>query len=341
METSQVQMMIIKINNLMLKLEQDHDVKCTFVTLDKENNMCIQGNKPLGTYISNNYKDILNNVDNSDKFWIDRIIMPRLQKQPIETNPREIVRGHLSKIIRMEQNLGKAHIDYTDRPKWWDMSVEFSNDYSVSAKMTKVDIVRQLKKAYQYYMLNSFDQSILLIERSIVSGPIIPVKVHKKEKTLVPVPKPVMTSSIHSSNMFENQQHITEKVNSISHGELLSKQNHLEPNVKNSMSEVKTNTVAETVQLDIVCDSTHDGHVEIVSETNDIEPESDHESEESSLWSYTEGHLECPEFLDSDSDFIVEDDDIKSLSMDVSMNMMNNWMEQPPGEILGSLQCFT
>ena len=99
METSQVQMMIIKINNLMLKLEKDHDVKCTFVTLDKENNMCIQGNKPLGTYISNNYKDILNNVDNSDKFWIDRIIMPRLQKQPIETNPRQIVRGHLSKII--------------------------------------------------------------------------------------------------------------------------------------------------------------------------------------------------------------------------------------------------
>ena len=33
--------------------------------------------------------------------------------------------------------------------------------------------------------------------------------------------------------------------------------------------------------------------------------------------------------MDSDSDFIVEDDDLKSLSMDVSMNMMNNCMEQP------------
>ena len=71
METSQVQIMIIKINNLMLKLEKDHDVKCIFVTLDKENNMCIQGNKPLGTYISNNYKDFFNNMDNSDKYWID------------------------------------------------------------------------------------------------------------------------------------------------------------------------------------------------------------------------------------------------------------------------------
>ena len=99
METSQVQMMIIKINNLMFKLEKGHDVKCTFVIVDKENNMCIQGNKPLGTYISNNYKDFMYNVENSDKYWIDRIIMPRLQKQPIETNSRETVRGHLSKLI--------------------------------------------------------------------------------------------------------------------------------------------------------------------------------------------------------------------------------------------------
>ena len=85
------------------------------------------------------------------------------------------------------------------------MSVEFSNDYSVSANMTKVNIVKQLKKAYQYYMLNSFDQSILLIVRSIVSGPIIPVKVHKEEKTLVPIPKPVLTSSIHKSDMSVNK----------------------------------------------------------------------------------------------------------------------------------------
>ena len=115
----------------------------------------------------------------------------------------------------MEQNLGKVHIDYTDRPKWWDMSVEFSNAYSVSANMTKVNIVKQLKKAHQYYMLNSFDQSILLIKRSIVSGPIVPVKVHKQEKTLVPIPKPVMTLSIHKSDMYGNQEHITEKVNII------------------------------------------------------------------------------------------------------------------------------
>ena len=138
------------------------------------------------------------------------------------------------------------------------MSVEFSNAYSVSANMTKLDIVKQLKKAYHYYMLNSFDQSILLIKRSIVSGPIIPVKVHKQEKKLVLIPKPVMTSSIHKSDMYGNQEHIAEKVNILSHGELLPKQNILEPNVTNSMSEVKSNTVAETIQLDIVRESTHD-----------------------------------------------------------------------------------
>ena len=99
METSQVQMMIIKINNLMLKLENNHDVKCTFVTVDKEKNMCIQGNKPLRTYISDNYKDFLNKLDNSDKYWTDQIITPRIQTQSIETNSRETVRGHLSKLI--------------------------------------------------------------------------------------------------------------------------------------------------------------------------------------------------------------------------------------------------
>ena len=74
----------------------------------------------------------------------------------------------------------------------------------------------------------------------------------------------------------------------------MPKQNILEPNVTNSMSEVKSKTVAETMQLDIVHESTHDRDVKIISEINDIEPESDHESKQSSLWSYTEGHLECP-----------------------------------------------
>ena len=87
--------------------------------------------------------------------WIDRMVIPKLN-EPIDNNPKDVVRKHLSKIIRFEQNLGKAHIDFSTKPEWWDDDrIKFSKDYSITGKMNKPHLVQMVKSAYKYHVKDS------------------------------------------------------------------------------------------------------------------------------------------------------------------------------------------
>ena len=72
----------------------------------------------MGNLLANFHTEFVFEVEQKDPtYWIDRMVIPKL-KEPINKNPRDVVRKHLSKIIRFEQNLGKAHINYTTKPDW-------------------------------------------------------------------------------------------------------------------------------------------------------------------------------------------------------------------------------
>ena len=85
-------------------------------------------------------------------YWIDRMVIPKL-KEPIHNNPKDVVSKHLSKIIQFEQNLGKAHIDYSTKPDWWDDKIKFSKDYSITGKMNKPHLVEMVENLPTNIML--------------------------------------------------------------------------------------------------------------------------------------------------------------------------------------------
>ena len=71
----------------------------------------------------------------------------------------------MSKIIQFEQNLGKAHINYSTKPDWWDEDkVTFSKDYSITGKMNKHHLVKMIESTYTYHIT---DSTGVHIERSV------------------------------------------------------------------------------------------------------------------------------------------------------------------------------
>ena len=80
---------------------------------DSNNNICIKGNLAVGNLLANFHSEFVCEIEQKDPiYWIVRMVIPKL-KEPIHNNPKDVVHKHLSKIIQLEQNLGKAHIDYT------------------------------------------------------------------------------------------------------------------------------------------------------------------------------------------------------------------------------------
>ena len=59
--------------------------------------------------------------------------------------------------------MGKAYIDYSTKPDWWDEKIKFSKDYSITGKMNKPHLVQMIESAYKYHITDSRG---LHIERS-------------------------------------------------------------------------------------------------------------------------------------------------------------------------------
>ena len=61
--------------------------------------------------------------------------------------------------------MGKAHIDYSTKPDWWDEDkVTFSKDYPITGKMNKPHLVKMIESAYKYHVTESTG---MYIERSV------------------------------------------------------------------------------------------------------------------------------------------------------------------------------
>ena len=61
--------------------------------------------------------------------------------------------------------MGKAHINYSTKPDWWDEDkVTFSRDYSIAGKMNKPHLVKMIESAYKYHVT---DSTGVHIERSV------------------------------------------------------------------------------------------------------------------------------------------------------------------------------
>ena len=142
-------------------------------------------------FFAKNHNSIVKNIqEEENKYWIDRIVLPKV-KLPLKNNSRDILRSHLSKIIRLEQNLGKVHIDYTIKPKWWDNSITFSNQYSVTGKMNKENFVSLLRNAYAYHGNTSSNLHNLHIERSKMCGNLLSNMTNIIKYPLVQLPEPI------------------------------------------------------------------------------------------------------------------------------------------------------
>ena len=117
----------------------------------------------MGNLLANFHTEFVFEIEQKNPtYWIDRIVIPKL-KEPIDKNPKDDVCKNLSKIIQFEQNLGKAHIDYSTKPDWWDEKIKFSKDYSITGKMNKPHLVQMTESAYKYHIT---DSTGLHIERS-------------------------------------------------------------------------------------------------------------------------------------------------------------------------------
>ena len=172
MENSDIQQKIYQIEKLMMELW----IKGIFSVLlvwDSNNDMCIKGNLAVGNLLANFHTEFVSDIEQKDPtYWIDRMVIPKL-KEPIDSNPKDVVRKHLSKIVRLEQNLGKAHIDYSTKPAWWDEQIKFSKDYSITGKMNKPHLVQMVENAYKHHITDStglhIERSQLAFEIAIVN----------------------------------------------------------------------------------------------------------------------------------------------------------------------------
>ena len=130
---------------------------------DTNIDICIKGNLAVGNLLANFHTEFVFEIEQKDpNYWIDRIIIPKL-KEAIDNNTKDVVHKHLSKIIWFEQNLGKAHIDYSIIPDWWDDKIKFSMDYSFTGKMNKPHLVQMVENAYKHLITDLIG---LHIERS-------------------------------------------------------------------------------------------------------------------------------------------------------------------------------
>ena len=136
MENSDIQQKIYQIEKLMMEL-RIKGILSVLLVWDSNNDICIKGNLAVGNLLANFHTEFVSEIEQKDPmYWIDRMVIPKLN-EPIANNPKDVVRKHLSKIIHFEQNLGKAHIDYSTKPDWWDDKIQFSKDYSITGKMNK------------------------------------------------------------------------------------------------------------------------------------------------------------------------------------------------------------
>ena len=162
MEKSDIQQKIFQIERLMMEL-RIKGIYSVLLVWDDNNDICMKGNLAVGNLLANFHTEFVFEIEqNNPTYWIDRMVIPKLN-EPIDKNPRDDVCKHLSKIIWFEQNLGKAHIDYSTKPEWWDDKIIFSKDYSITGKMNKPHLVQMTEIAYKYHIT---DSTGLHIERS-------------------------------------------------------------------------------------------------------------------------------------------------------------------------------
>ena len=166
-----IQQKIYQIEKLMMEL-RIKGIISVFLVWDSNNDICIKGNLPVGNLLANFHTEFVSNIEQNDPtYWIDRMVIPKL-KEPIDSNPKDIVRKHLSKIVRLEQNLGKAHIDYSTKPDWWDEKIKFSKDYSITGKMNKLHLVQMIENAYKHHVTDAtgvhIERSQLALETAIM-----------------------------------------------------------------------------------------------------------------------------------------------------------------------------